>query len=107
MPNQKYTLDAFHYINNTPIKVEVFLGSSTVPYIVLNYKSLTETRRIPYGFVTKEESSIQGDLSCWELPTLDTFFRVFWENKQKVFEKLYLGNEGGILTVIKFTVEGR
>ena len=78
-------------MNNKFFTVEVYQYNERTPYSV---------------YCTRGITPIIEDYACWgDFPTIETFFRVFIANKQKTFEKLYLDDEGGILTRFVFTVK--
>lgn len=86
----KYNLEQFNQMNNGEFKCEVFQYKTDTVW-TLYFNSI---------------SNLTDSFSVWEdFPTLETFFRVFIDNKQKTFEKLWLDDKGDILTRMVFTKE--
>ena len=92
---------------SVPIKVEVFSHNNlSKPHTTFNYDHFRLVRLEQRGFISVWVDTLQEDFKSYrDFPSSDRLIEIFITNKQKVFEKLYLDNEGDILTVIKFTVE--
>jgi hypothetical protein len=79
-----------------PIKVEVFTGDNLLPF-------QTNT----YNLAWKEQAEFLAEDFCnWtDFPTGERLSAVFITNKQKVFEKWYVAEDGTLLTRFVFTAE--
>jgi len=90
-----------------PVKVEVFSGCSlNKPHTVFHYDHFRSVKPVPKGFYCEWVEELQDEFKAYvDFPTSERLIEGFITNKQKVFEKLYLDEEGDILTAIKFTVE--
>ena len=90
-----------------PLRIEVFEGHSKSPHTVKHYKNFMDGVRVPRGFITMEVSCIVNDFGAWvDFPTPTRLVRIFLLGNQEVFEKLYLDDNGNILTRFVFTKEG-
>lgn len=89
--NKEYNLYQFRELLHGDFKCEVFQYNDKEPYAISYSKSV---------------NTFIEDFSCWvDFPTIETFFRVFIDNDQNSFEKLWLDSKGDILTRIVFTKE--
>lgn len=85
----KYNLKQFSQLLNGEFKCEVFQYTDSRPY---------------HTSYSNNVNTFIKDFAGWvDFPTIDTFFRMFVDNKQDSFDMLYVSDNGELLTTFTFT----
>jgi hypothetical protein len=94
-----------------PIKVEVFDYDEDEPFITHHYTHFRETRLVRRGYTHVREESLQADFGFFTgFPSPERLIDVFIEKHtaftgQKSLTKLWLDDDGNIITRIKISID--
>lgn len=87
-----------------PIKIELFSYEEDEPCVINHYDSLNGEKRVQHGFLSLRVNLIQSDFSYYkDFPTTDRLVDILIHNNQESYTKLWLDDDGNMVTRIKIS----